>query len=203
MSVAFNPSTSQPVVPQTTGTPCARAARMFRSAASGRLNSIATSALRNAGLSKVCGEVNGSMIQTISCPRERATDSIIRPILPYPIRAIFIMLMHYASVREYTCAHKKPTKIIKKMHICKLSRRKIACMCIFSVVVLVCACTKAVATVLKIHPPCRIRYLVCAVCQQCPGTLKRLVDIRADIFGIHLLLYAVGLQLVQHMSLHA
>ena len=189
---------------------------MFRSAASGRLNSIATSALRKASLANPLSGVNiffpfregqgigcASMIQTISCPRERATDSIIRPILPYPIRAIFIMLMHYASVREYTCAHKKPTKIIKKMHICKLSRRKIACMCIFSVVVLVCACTKAVATVLKIHPPCRIRYLVCAVCQQCPGTLKRLVDIRADIFGIHLLLYAVGLQLVQHMSLHA
>ena len=80
---------AQPVVPQTTGTPSSNAFRQFSSATFGIVNSMAASALRNASewMSSI---LSTSMRATISCPRERAIFSIILPILPYPIRAIFI-----------------------------------------------------------------------------------------------------------------
>ena len=50
---------------------------------------MATSAERKASVSK-SARLSTSMMATISCPRDFAMDSIILPILPYPMSAIFI-----------------------------------------------------------------------------------------------------------------
>ena len=101
-----------PVVPQTTGTSALKQRSMLAAAVAGVVNSMATSELRNSSVSK-SERLSLSMRQVIVSPRWRAMRSMIWPILPYPMIAIFVMFCRQgermlAESREGMLAELRP-----------------------------------------------------------------------------------------------
>src|SRR5690606_31114107 len=76
---------SHPVVPETIGIPAFNAFEIFKTAASGEENSMATSASSEFPSEKLL-----VLLKTIEWPFSKANFSIVFPIFPYPNKAIFI-----------------------------------------------------------------------------------------------------------------
>src|SRR5688572_7407560 len=82
----------QPVEPETTGMPFSRQYLILSKAASGWVNSMATSALEESKSASFSVE-SWAILPTISWFLARASCSMVLPIFPYPISNIFISFL--------------------------------------------------------------------------------------------------------------